>query len=199
MTRKEQQIASVLHDLVALTMSPLYGYRHENGYVPVVGDGNLDARIVFIGEAPGRREAETGKPFVGAAGKFLDGMLSSVGISRSDVYITNIVNDRPPGNRDPKPDELQLYSPFLERVLDIIRPRVIVTLGRFSMRYILAKYNAPEAELPIGTLHGKSVRTAAPYGEVTIIPLYHPAAALYNGSLKAVLQEDFRVLAEYRK
>jgi DNA polymerase len=150
----------------------------------VMGDGNLDAAIVFIGEAPGKKEDESGLPFVGASGKFLNEMLASAGLERSDVYITNVVKYRPPKNRDPSKAEKQAFLPYLLRQLEIIQPKVVITLGRHSMEYFL-----PEAV--IGTVHGQPHQVITEEGEFTIIPLYHPAAALYNGSLRATLIDDF--------
>lgn len=150
----------------------------------VMGDGNLDADIVFIGEAPGKKEDESGLPFVGASGKFLNEMLAQAGLERHDVYITNVVKYRPPNNRDPSKVEKKAFLPYLVRQLEIIKPKVVITLGRHSMEYFL-----PDAA--IGSVHGQSHRVAMKEGEFTVIPLYHPAAALYNGSLRQTLIEDF--------
>lgn len=155
----------------------------------VMGDGNTDAEIVFIGEAPGKNEDEQGLPFVGAAGKFLNEMLAQAGMERSDVYITNIVKYRPPNNRDPLPDEKRVFWPYLLRQLEIIDPKVVITLGRHSMEYFL-----PEAK--ISQIHGHAVRKKVTSHdgrtfEWLIMPLYHPAAALYNGSLRQTLIDDF--------
>ena len=150
----------------------------------VMGDGNLDAEIVFIGEAPGKKEDELGLPFVGASGKFLNEMLAQAGLERGDVYITNVVKYRPPNNRDPKPAEKQAFLPYLLRQLEIIQPKVVITLGRHSMEYFL-----PGAV--IGDIHGQPHRVTVDDREWMIIPLYHPAAALYNGSLRATLIDDF--------
>ena len=150
----------------------------------VMGDGNLDAEIVFIGEAPGKKEDESGLPFVGASGKFLNEMLAQAGLERSDVYITNVVKYRPPKNRDPKPAEKQAFMPYLLKQLEIIQPKVVITLGRHSMEYFL-----PGAK--IGEVHGHLHTVQIDNDEFMIIPLYHPAAALYNGSLRATLIEDF--------
>ncbi len=150
----------------------------------VMGDGNLDADIVFIGEAPGKKEDETGLPFVGASGKFLNEMLAQAGLERGDVYITNVVKYRPPNNRDPKPAEKQAFMPYLLRQLEIIKPKVVITLGRHSMEYFL-----PGAK--IGDIHGQPHLVTVDQSTFLIIPLYHPAAALYNGSLRATLIEDF--------
>lgn len=150
----------------------------------VMGHGNPTADIVFIGEAPGKNEDLQGIPFVGAAGKFLDEMLAEADLVRSDVYITNIVKYRPPNNRDPRPDEKKAFWPFLIEELQIIQPRIIVTLGRHSMEYFL-----PDKK--ITQIHGQPKRIAFGDGKIIIMPLYHPAAALYNGDLKATLLEDF--------
>ena len=177
-----------------LTSSPLYQERVRNRVFPVIGEGNHYAAIMFIGEAPGRNEAATGRPFCGAAGKILDELLASIAVPRTDVYITNILKDRPPQNRDPLPDEIALYAPFLDRQINIIKPKIIATLGRFSMKYILEKFHAPEAVQTIGVLHGKIVDAEAPYGNIHIVPFYHPAVAVYNSDMKEALAKDFTVL-----
>jgi len=153
----------------------------------VMGDGNVDADILLIGEAPGKNEDLSGLPFVGAAGKFLDEMLSGVGISRNDVYITNIVKYRPPGNRDPLPDEKKAFWPYLVRQLDVIKPKIVVTLGRHSMEYFLPNQK-------ISMIHGQPKRIAFGEQKLVIVPLYHPAAALYNGGMRNTLIEDFNKL-----
>ncbi|MEL6151586.1 MAG: uracil-DNA glycosylase, partial [Chloroflexota bacterium] len=126
-SKKTEQMKAIRDAIVNLTDSPLYEYRTENGYYPVIGQGAHDAKIVFIGEAPGENEAKTGRPFCGASGRVLDELLASVGIDRETVYVTNIVKDRPPKNRDPRKDEIALYAPFLDQQIDIIQPEVIAT------------------------------------------------------------------------
>lgn len=153
----------------------------------VMGDGNIDADIVFIGEAPGKNEDETGLPFVGAAGKFLNEMLATIDMNRDDIYITNIVKYRPPNNRDPLPQEKTAFWPYLVRQLDIIAPKIVVTLGRHSMEYFL-----PEKKISV--VHGQPKRISFGQNKIVIVPLYHPAAALYNGSMRATLIEDFMKL-----
>lgn len=153
----------------------------------VMGDGNIDADIVLIGEAPGKNEDFQGLPFVGAAGKFLNEMLEAAGVQRSDVYITNIVKYRPPNNRDPLPDEKEAFWPYLVRQLEAIQPEIIVTLGRHSMEYFL-----PDCK--ISQVHGQPKRVQLGDREVVIVPLYHPAAALYNGGMRTTLIEDFTKL-----
>jgi uracil-DNA glycosylase family 4 len=146
----------------------------------VFGDGNADAELVFIGEAPGKNEDEQGLPFVGAAGRFLNEMLASIGLSREDIYITNIVKYRPPNNRDPLPQEKEAFLPYLRSQLEVIKPKLVVTLGRHSMDSLLPG-------LQISKVHGQPKR----YSGQVYMPLFHPAAALYNGSMRQTLLEDF--------
>lgn len=188
----------IKNEVLDLKESPLYGYRAKNKYFPVIGEGSHDAKIMFIGEAPGRNEAEAGRPFCGASGRILDELLASAGLDRKEVYITNIVKDRPPDNRDPLPDEIEFYAPFLDRQIEIIQPKVIATLGRFSMTYIMKKFGL-EAELKsISAIHGKVFSARTSYGEIKIIPLYHPAVAVY-GTNKEILKKDFAVLKQSAK
>ncbi|PIZ61814.1 uracil-DNA glycosylase [Candidatus Saccharibacteria bacterium CG_4_10_14_0_2_um_filter_52_9] len=146
----------------------------------VFGDGNPDAELVFIGEAPGKNEDLKGVPFVGAAGKFLDEMLEMIDLKRQDIYITNIVKYRPPGNRDPLPDEKSAFLPYLESQLEVIQPVLVVTLGRHSLNCFLP-------DLSISQVHGQPKR----YKGRVYLPLFHPAAALYNGSMRQTLIDDF--------
>ncbi|MBX4199316.1 uracil-DNA glycosylase [Candidatus Saccharibacteria bacterium] len=146
----------------------------------VFGDGNADAELVFIGEAPGKNEDEQGLPFVGAAGRFLNEMLASIGLSREDIYITNFVKYRPPNNRDPLPQEKEAFLPYLRSQLEVIKPKLVVTLGRHSMDSLLPG-------LQISKVHGQPKR----YSGQVYMPLFHPAAALYNGSMRQTLLEDF--------
>lgn len=146
----------------------------------VFGDGNPGADIVFIGEAPGKKEDEMGIPFVGASGQFLNDMLESIHLNRNQIYITNIVKYRPPSNRDPLPLEKEAFLPYLERQLDVIQPLLVVTLGRHSTNVFLP-------DLQISKIHGEPKRKE---GRV-YLPLYHPAAALYNGGMRQTLLEDF--------
>lgn len=150
----------------------------------VFGDGNANADIVFIGEAPGKNEDEQGLPFVGAAGKFLNEMLDSINLKRADVYITNIVKYRPPNNRDPLPEEKKAFWPYLVRQLDVIQPKLVVTLGRHSMEYFLPKQK-------ISQIHGEPKRITFGERKQVVMPLYHPAAALYNGGQRQMLLDDF--------
>jgi DNA polymerase len=193
---KTDELKKIKEEIVSLKESPLYQYRTENNYFPVIGEGSHDAAVMFVGEAPGEKEAKTGRPFVGAAGKVLEGLLHKVGIERQDVYITNIVKDRPPGNRDPFPDEIALYAPFLDRQIKILKPKVIATLGRFSMQWVMNRYGLEWELAPISALHGKVFETEIEGEKVRVVPLFHPAAAIYNRELLATLEADFQVLAK---
>lgn len=155
----------------------------------VMGDGKVNADIVLIGEAPGKNEDLQGLPFVGAAGKFLNEMLASAGMNREDVYITNIVKYRPPNNRDPSPEEKKEFWPYLLKQLQIIDPKIVVTLGRHSMEYFLP------GQL-ISKIHGEPKRVQFGDHKIVIVPLYHPAAALYNGSMRQTLIDDFMRMPE---
>jgi DNA polymerase len=192
--RKEAALKAVRDDLVNATTSPLYKFRIDNRLFPVLGEGNADANILFIGEAPGKTETETGRPFCGPSGDVLDEMLRSINLKREDVFVTNILLDRPPEKRDPTPEELAFYTPFMDRIVDIIQPAVIATLGRFAMQYILKKLDLPEKRGTITQLHGKLIKTKIHYGEIHLIPLYHPAVVLYSASQKETLRKDFEKL-----
>ena len=190
MIDRSESLKKIKDEILDLKVSPLYGYRVENKYFPVIGEGSHTASIMFIGEAPGENEAKTGRPFCGRAGKVLDILLESVGIERKDVYVTNIVKDRPPKNRDPLPEEIEIYAPFLDRQIEIISPRVIATLGRFSMQYVMHRYGLDFELDSISKIHGQTFETS----NFKLIPLYHPAAAIYNQHLLDTLKEDFKVL-----
>lgn len=182
---KEALLDEIAAEIRVCTRCELHRTRTNS----VPGEGPADARIMFIGEAPGWNEDQQGRPFVGAAGKFLEELLAAAGLKRSDVFITNVVKSRPPGNRDPLPDEIAACAPFLQRQIDAIDPDVIVTLGRFSM----AKWFPGER---ISRIHGQPKKD----GKRLIVPMYHPAAALHQQALKATILEDFaklpRILAE---
>lgn len=196
MTDRTEQLRKIKEEVLALKESPLYAERVKNKVYPVIGEGSHNAAIMFVGEAPGKNEAATGRPFCGASGKILDELLSSAGIKRAEVYITNIVKDRPPFNRDPLPDEIALYGPFLDRQIEIIQPKVIATLGRYAMRYIMEKFHLGEELKSISENHGKVFDAKTSYGKIKIVPLYHPAVAVYNVHTKDELKKDFQVLTQ---
>jgi DNA polymerase len=161
--------------------------RTRNRAVP--GEGPNNPTLLFIGEAPGWHENQQGRPFVGAAGQFLNDLLASIGLKRQDVFITNVVKCQPPGNRDPQPDEIAACSAYLDAQLALLQPRIVVTLGRYSM----ARW-FPNAR--ISQIHGQPKR----FGDLTVFPMYHPAAALHQPSLRAAVEADMlklpRLLAE---
>lgn len=190
---KQALLDQIAADIVSNNVCPDLA---ESAIQLVMGDGDPDADIVFIGEAPGRKEDEQGIPFVGASGKFLAEMLESIHLTRGQVYITNIVKYRPPQNRDPSKEEKSEFLPYLIRQIEVISPKLIITLGRHSgMQFI--------PELIIGTDHGqpkKVTLTLEPRNIKTVIlPLYHPAAALYNGSQRQTLLDDFALIPEILK
>lgn len=186
-SQKQAKLDALAAEIIATNICPELAAQATQ---LVMGSGRPDADIVFIGEAPGKKEDLEGRPFIGASGKFLDAMLDAAGMSRADVYITNIVKYRPPNNRDPSPAEKAAFLPYLLRQLDIIAPKVVVTLGRHSMEYFL-----PGAK--IGEIHGQLQHVSVDGHEYTVVPLFHPAAALYNGSLRQTLVDDFvRVMGD---
>jgi DNA polymerase len=177
----EEILAQIAQEVQECTKCDLH-YSRKKG---VPGEGPADAEIMFIGEGPGFHENEQGRPFVGAAGRFLEDLLEQIGMKREDVFIGNVVKCRPPSNRDPRPAELAACDAYLERQIQAINPKVIVTLGRFSM----AKF-IPNAK--ISQIHGKAMHVK---GRL-IVPMYHPAAALHQPSLKSVVEEDFAKLPD---
>lgn len=156
----------------------------------VFGDGNPDSKIFFIGEAPGKNEDLQGKPFVGAAGRILDSLLEIAGLAKQDVFINSVLPYRPPNNRDPKPNEIEFFSPFLDEQIEIINPEIIITLGRHSLEKFL-----PEAK--ISQVHGKPQEIEWKGRRITLIPMYHPAASFHSTAVANALKEDFKILKEY--
>lgn len=165
---------------------PLY----KTAINPVPGAGNPNADIVFIGEAPGATEDEQGLPFVGNSGKLLDKLLATIGIDRSQVFICNILKHRPPQNRDPLPDEIRVCTPFLKAQLKIIAPKVIITLGRFSMNYFFPTET-------ISRIRGQIRQIVWQDLPLTIIPVYHPSAGLRNGAMFEALKTDFVTIGKF--
>lgn len=155
----------------------------RNNAVP--GEGPANAEIMFVGEGPGFHEDRQGRPFVGAAGQYLEELLASIGLTREDVYITNVVKCRPPQNRDPLPEEIEACRPYLDRQIELIRPKLIVTLGRFSMNLFM-----PEAQ--ISKVHGRPRKIQG----VVYYPVYHPAAGLHQPRWKSIIEEDIKRIPE---
>ena len=160
----------------------------------VPGEGGFQKRIMLIGEAPGRNEDLQGKPFVGRAGKILDELLKEADLTREDIFITNVVKCRPPGNRDPLPNEIKACSPFLEKQIQAMQPKIIITLGRFAMNYIFEKYGIQKSS--ISQVHGKTFKISSLNGLIKIIPMLHPAVVAYDSSKKQELVNDFKKLKE---
>jgi uracil-DNA glycosylase family 4 len=188
---KQRKLDAIRQDILDNNVTPELA---KTANQLVFGTGNPDAEIVFVGEAPGKNEDLKGEPFVGAAGKFLDEMLASVSLNRDDIYITNIVKYRPPNNRDPLPEEKKAFLPYLQAQLEVIQPKVLVTLGRHSTNSFLP-------DLQISKEHGNPKKVKLAFHdnrtdptqvlEIVILPLFHPAAALYNGGLRQTLLDDF--------
>ena len=190
-TSRGEQLKIIRDEVWNLKTSSLYAERIKNKAFAVIGEGDHYAKIMFVGEAPGKNEAETGRPFCGTSGKVLDELFKSVDIKRQSVYITNIVKDRPPGNRDPLPEEIAIYAPFFDRQVAIIQPLLIATLGRFSMDYVMRKFGLAAQIEPISRIHGQVFRAMTEYGEIKIFPLYHPAVAVYDRTKFKILAADF--------
>ncbi|MBU1046272.1 uracil-DNA glycosylase [Patescibacteria group bacterium] len=192
---KIKEMEKIERKLLKLKKSPLYSERILNKAFPVIGEGSLDSKIMFVGEAPGKKEAQTGKPFCGASGKVLDELLASIKLDRKKVYVTNIVKDRPTDNRDPSKEEIEIYGPFLDKQIEIIQPKIIATLGRYSAEYIMKKFSLEEKIEPIGKMHGKVFQSKL---GIKIIPLLHPAVVLYNSYSRDDLKLDFKILNKFK-
>lgn len=186
---KNDSLDQIKADIVSQNICPNLAVTATN---LVMDCGSASADVVFVGEAPGKNEDLQGKPFVGSAGKFLNEMLEEIGFKRDDVYITNIVKYRPPDNREPTSEEKKSFWPFLVRQLQIVQPKIVVSLGRHSMEFFLPGHK-------ITDIHGQPKRINFGGQKLVILPLYHPAAALYNGKLKATLMEDFKTIPEVIK
>jgi DNA polymerase len=186
----EKQLKNIKQEVLACQKCSLY----KNRIYPVIGQGNHQAKIVFVGEAPGFSESKTGYPFCGSSGKILDELLESIDIKREDVYITNLLKDRPPNNRDPEIEEIKACYPYLEKQLELIKPKVICLLGRHAMQFLMKEFGLEKEIQPISKIHGQVFQSDKLSGGVKIIPLYHPAVAAYNINMKSVLIEDFQAL-----
>lgn len=185
---KKEFLEAVAAEVVVCTKCRLSETRKN----AVPGEGNSDSQIMFVGEAPGYWEDMRGRPFVGAAGKFLTVLIAELGSSRSDVFITNIVKCRPPKNREPSPDEIETCTPYLNRQLKLIQPKFIVTLGKHSTAYIFSKAKLPFTG--ITQAHGRFYEASILSIRVTIFPTFHPAAALYSAKYKEQITKDFKLL-----
>jgi uracil-DNA glycosylase len=162
----------------------------------VIGKGNPNADILFIGEAPGRNEDEQGEPFVGAAGKNLNKLLEKVGLSPNEIYIANILKCRPPENRDPFPEEIKAHTPWLLKQIEEIKPKIVCSLGNYATKFFLAKTNVKEMPKQPGItqVHGKPLNIEINNLKIKLIPLFHPAAIIYNQSLKTEWEKDIEIV-----
>jgi len=190
MSVKQSQLEALAAEILNCKKCDLYKTRRK----AVPGEGNPQSQIMLVGEAPGHWEDDKGEPFVGAAGKFLDTLLTIAGLSREDVFICNVLKCRPPGNREPAPNEIQACTPYLDRQIKIIQPKFIVTLGNYSTAYIFSKANLSFAG--ITQVRGKTYEASVLGLSVTVFPTFHPAAALYNAKYKEELTNDFRRLKD---
>lgn len=197
LNNRMRQLDAIAAEIRALTKSPLYTYRVQNNYYPVPGEGSPLARIMLVGEAPGENEAKSGRPFTGASGNILDEQLQSIGLKRENIFITNIIKDRLPDNRDPRPDEIGIYSPFLDRQLEAIKPLVIVALGRYAMRYLFKRFGVDLKNPKISKIRGTVYKARSDYGNISIVPLYHPAVALYKPPERQNMLSDIQVLRQF--
>lgn len=170
-------------------------YKTKTNYV--IGNGTHKPEILFIGEAPGYHEDQQGIPFVGRAGKVFDELLQSIGLTRTQVYVCNILKCRPPENRNPHESEIKACTPFLDKQILILKPAIIGTLGNFASSYVLEKFGFKQQK--IGEIHGKIYHIKNLIFESKIIPLYHPASAVYNSSMKPTLLTDFQIIASLCK
>ncbi|MBU4142611.1 uracil-DNA glycosylase [Patescibacteria group bacterium] len=195
--QKDNLLLAIKEEVIKCQRCGLYKTR----ILPVIGQGNHSAQIMFIGEAPGANENKTGVPFCGHAGQILNLLLASAGIKREDVYIANILKDRPPANRGPAMEEISACTPYLLRQIAIIEPKIIATLGNYATHFILEQFGVPGSRLGISQLRGKKFAVQDPLTQkpYTVIPLYHPAVVIYNSQLLDDLKSDFKIIGEQLK
>lgn len=189
MRSKTDRLRQICEEIIHLESSPLYSHRKKHRFSPVVGEGNHNASLMFIAEAPGINEAKTGHHFVGQSGKVFDELLLIASLKRKDIYVTNIIKDKLPQNRNPIDKEIAIYAPFLIRQIQIIKPKKIVTLGTFSTNFMMEKCGQKKA--PMNKIHGRHFKISCSYGLCDLIPMYHPSAGLYNQKLIGLMKEDF--------
>ena len=186
LSKSEKEIKKIEQEVTNCRRCDLWKTRNN----PVAGEGSFTTKVMFIGEAPGYNEDMQGRPFVGKAGKILDELLHSIGFKRKEIYIANILKCRPQKNRNPLRIEIKACTPYLDKQIMVIKPKVIVTLGNFASSYVLGKFGF-QAER-IGTIHGKIFHIKNLLFDTRIIPSYHPAAAVYNPNMKNALMKDFK-------
>ena len=189
---KEEKIKELKQEILNCEKCELWKTRTN----PVIGEGSPDTNIMFIGEAPGFNEDKQGKPFVGQAGKIFDELLDSINLKRQDIYITNILKCHPPQNRNPTQEEIKICSLYLNKQIEIIKPKTICCLGNFATDYILKKFGLKDEIQGISKIHARVFSASTLTGVIKIIPLYHPAVATYNINMIEILKKDFEVLRE---
>ena len=187
---KDKKLKKIKDEVLECKKCSLY----KNRNYPVIGKGSHDAEIMFIGEAPGAQEDKTGHPFCGRAGEILDELLNSVSIKRQDVYIANILKCRPPSNRDPQIEEIKACSPYLEKQIKIIKPKIICSLGRYSMQFLMEKFGLKNKIEQISKIHGKLFEIEIESQKLKFVSFYHPAVVAYNMNMKEILKKDFQIL-----
>jgi len=193
-----EKLRKIKEDVLNCKKCSLYKERIKNGFYPVIGEGNHQAKIMFIGEAPGLQEAKSGNPFCGTAGRILNELLESIEIKREEVYIANLLKCRPPKNRDPEPEEIINCSSYLEKQIEIIKPQIICLLGRYSMKFFMEKMGLKDQIKGISEIHGKIFESEVFFQKITIIPFYHPAVVAYNPNMKEILEKDFKILEKFK-
>ena len=193
MNKRDESLKRIKDQVIGCKKCPLFKTRT----LPVIGQGDHAAKIMLIGEAPGFNEDQTGVPFCGQSGNFLTELLNSIGLKRESVYICNILKCRPPNNRNPLSDEIEACAPYLERQIEIIGPKIIGALGNYATSYILRKYDLGGHVQGISKIRGKIFKAKTEFKEIKIVPLYHPAVAVYNANMKEILKEDFKILKKY--
>jgi len=185
---KEEALATLVTEIRACRRCPLW----EEACQAVPGEGDPDAKIFFVGEAPGKQEDLTGRPFVGRSGRLVDMLLTGIGLARDEVFIGNLVKHRPPGNRCPKPGEIHACTPFLDRQIGVVEPTIIVTLGRVPANYLFSWFGMKFEKL--GDIRGRAYSVERDDRMMTVLPMYHPASALRNPLHRAVMEQDFDTL-----
>lgn len=188
-----EKMKKIKNEVVACKKCLLYKSRT----LPVIGQGNHKAKVIFIGEAPGANEDKTGYPFCGASGNILDQLLGFINLNRKDVYICNLLKCRPPLNRDPSLDEIAVCASYLDRQIEIIKPKVICSLGRYSMYFLMKKFCLQDNVESISKIHGQKFEGKNEFKDLVIVPFYHPAVAVYNHNMLSVLKNDFLILKDF--
>jgi len=195
MNKRDELLKKIKDEVIDCQKCSLFKTRT----LPVVGQGDHKAKIMFIGEAPGFNEDKTGVPFCGQSGDILTELLNSIGLQRENVYICNILKCRPPENRNPQTDEIKACVLYLEKQIEIIKPKIIGALGNYAVSHILKQYNLSDEIQGISKIRGKIFKAKASFGEIRIIPLYHPAVVVYNANMKDILREDFKIFKKYNE